>query len=365
MEGKIKVGILFGGRSVEHEVSLQSAKNVIDAIDREKYEVTLIGIDKRGHWFLYDSSNFLLNADNPKLIKLNNSDKEVVMTTGESSGLYSLSENKFLDKLHVIFPVLHGTFGEDGTLQGLLKLADIPFVGAGVLGSVVGMDKDVMKRLLRDAGIPISDFLSYRKFEYNEINFEEVKNKLGLPMFVKPANLGSSVGISKVHSEDEFKKAIDEAFLYDTKIVIEENIIGRELECAVLGNEKPVASIVGEVVPKHDFYSYDAKYLDENGATLKVPADIPEDVSEKISDLAVKTFTTLSCEGMGRVDLFLKENGDIFVNEINTLPGFTKISMYPRLWSETGISYKDLIDILITLAMDRFNREIDLETHKI
>jgi len=364
MNKKIKVGILFGGRSAEHEVSLQSAKNVIDAIDKDKYDVTLIGIDKNGHWYLNDSSKFLLNADNPKLIKLDNSNKEVALTTGKSSSLVSFSENNSLNKVDVIFPILHGTFGEDGTVQGLLKLADIPFVGASVLGSSVGMDKDVMKRLLRDADIPISDFVVYKKFEYDKINFEEVEKKLGLPMFVKPANLGSSVGISKVNSKEQFKTAIDEAFLYDNKIVIEENISGRELECAVLGNDEPIASIVGEIIPKHEFYSYDAKYLDDNGATLKVPADISEDVSQKIRELAIKTFTTLCCEGMGRVDFFLVNNKDIFVNEINTIPGFTKISMYPRLWSETGIAYKELIDRLITLAIERFNLEKELKTLK-
>ncbi|MFH0804556.1 MAG: D-alanine--D-alanine ligase [Candidatus Zambryskibacteria bacterium] len=361
MKKKIKVGILFGGKSAEHEVSLQSAKNVADAIDKNKYDVALIGIDKNGKWLLPNKSQFLLNANNPKLIKLNKASEQSVALVPQSEGeLTNLSNQTSNSSVDVVFPILHGPFGEDGTVQGLLKLAGVPFVGASVLGSAIGMDKDVMKRLLRDAGIPVADFLAFR--QRDKINFEEITKKLGLPFFVKPANLGSSVGINKVKNKKGFSKAIKEAFRYDTKIIIEEFIDGRELECSVLGNQNPIASAVGEVIPHHEFYSYDAKYIDENGATLEIPAKISSGAVKSIQKLAVKTFKILSCEGLGRVDFFLRKNGQIIVNEINTIPGFTKISMYPRLWGASGISYKNLIDRLIVLAIERFKQEQKLKT---
>lgn len=260
----------------------------------------------------------------------------------------------------VVFPILHGPFGEDGTVQGLLKLAGIPFVGAGVLGSAVGMDKDVMKRLLRDAGIPISKFLVFERGE--EVDFDTVTSELGLPIFVKPANMGSSVGVGKVHTQEEFTACIEEAYLYDTKIIVEEFIDGRELECGVLGNQNPQASIVGEVTPNQDFYSYDAKYVDENGAELNIPANIDAGTMKRVQELAIKTFKTLSCEGLGRVDCFLTNEGRLVMNEINTIPGFTKVSMYPQLWKASGVSYSELIDKLIILAIDRFEREKNLKT---
>ncbi|TSC82298.1 MAG: D-alanine-D-alanine ligase [Parcubacteria group bacterium Gr01-1014_20] len=355
-KNKIRVGILFGGKSAEHEVSLQSAKNVVDAIDKEKYEVVLIGIDKFGKWLLPNKAQFLLNASDPKLIKLNKENVESVALVPQSGGeLTNLSSEGTVAGVDVVFPILHGPFGEDGTVQGLLKLAGVPFVGAGVLGSAVGMDKDVMKRLLRDAGLPIANFLVFKQGD--NLDFEEVSIKLGLPFFVKPANLGSSVGISKVRNREDFRKAIDEAFQYDIKIVIEEFVDGRELECAVLGNEKPMASGVGEIIPNHEFYSYEAKYVDENGARLEVPAKIPSEINERVHELAVKSFRVLECEGLGRVDFFLKKDGDLVVSEINTIPGFTKISMYPRLWEASGVSYTELISSLIELAIERFQRE--------
>lgn len=361
MKKKIKVGILFGGKSAEHEVSLQSAKNVVDAIDKDKYEVALIGIDKTGKWLLPNKAQFLLNANNPKLIKLNKANKESVTLVPQSGGeLTNLSNQDSNSSIDVVFPILHGPFGEDGTVQGLLKLAGVPFVGASVLGSAIGMDKDVMKRLLRDAGIPIADFIAFK--QEDKINFEEVSKKLGLPFFVKPANLGSSVGINKVKNKKDFSKAVKEAFQYDTKILIEEYILGRELECSVLGNQNPIASTVGEVIPHHEFYSYEAKYIDENGAALEIPAKINSKTTKAVQELAVKTFKTLACEGLGRVDFFLKENGKLIVNEINTIPGFTKISMYPRLWGASGISYTELINRLIGLAIERFKREQKIKT---
>lgn len=363
MNKKIRVGILFGGKSAEHEVSLQSAKNVIEAIDKNKYEIILLGIDKNGKWYLNKTSDFLLNAHNPKLIALNKSDDPVALVAGEKNDqLVSLSDHQIMEPVDVIFPVLHGTYGEDGTIQGLLKLAGVPFVGAGVLGSAVGMDKDVMKRLLRDAGIPNADFVSYHRSEREKIDFNEVADKLGLPLFIKPANLGSSVGISKVKDEHEFKIAIDKAFKFDNKILIEECITGREIECSVLGNNDPIASLPGEILPHHDFYSYEAKYIDENGAGLQIPAELPDDVVKQIQEIAVKTFKVLCCEGMARVDFFLKETGEIMVNEINTIPGFTKISMYPKLWEISGISNTELIDRLIRLALERDKNEKRLAT---
>jgi D-alanine-D-alanine ligase len=364
MTRKIRVGILFGGKSAEHEVSLQSAKNIVDAIDKEKYEVVLIGIDKQGRWFLNEASSFILHADNPKLIKLNKANDDVALIPGRSGEqqLVSLSDNKSLGPVDVVFPVLHGPFGEDGTVQGLLKLADVPFVGASVLGSAVGMDKDVMKRLLRDAGIPIPRFLVFQRSSLGEIDFDEVKNHLGLPLFIKPANLGSSVGIHKVQNRKQFEQAVHDAFQYDTKILMEEAIAGREIECSVLGNESPVASVPGEIIPQHEFYSYEAKYIDEHGATLEIPAKLPDEIIKKVQELAVMTFKVLCCEGMARVDFFLRNEQEVLVNELNSIPGFTRISMYPKLWEVSGISYTELIDKLIQLAIERFEREKKLKT---
>jgi D-alanine-D-alanine ligase len=359
---KINIGILFGGKSAEHEVSLQSAKNVFDAIDKEKYTPILIGIDKSGKWLLNNKSDFLLNTYDPKLIKLNKASDSVALipqSAGEISNLTNSSLNLTID---VAFPILHGPFGEDGTVQGLLKLANLPFVGASVLGSAVGMDKDIMKRLLRDAGIPIGKFIVLKSHETIP-DFQKAKDELGLPFFVKPANMGSSVGVSKIHNESEYENSILKAFDFDTKIILEEHIKGREIECSVLGNEKPIASVPGEVISNHEFYSYEAKYIDEHGAVLEIPAKISDKTAKQIQALAVNTFQTLSCEGLGRIDFFLKDNNEIIVNELNTIPGFTKISMYPKLWEASGISYTELIDKLIQLAIERFNKEQKLKTN--
>jgi len=253
--------------------------------------------------------------------------------------------------------------GEDGTVQGLLKLAEIPFVGAGVLGSAVGMDKDVMKRLLRDAGVPIGAFLVLRSHDALPC-FAAVCAALGAPFFVKPANMGSSVGVSKVQREVEFEPALREAFRYDTKVVLEEFIAGRELECAVLGNEAPLASVPGEIISTHEFYSYSAKYLDEHGAALEIPAKLSPRLVKVVQELAVKTFTTLCAEGLSRVDFFLKADESVIVNEINTMPGFTRVSMYPKLWEASGISYTKLISRLIELAIARFNKERGIATSR-
>ena len=379
MKRKLRVGILFGGKSAEHEVSLQSAKNVYDAIDRDKYEPVLIGIDKSGRWLLNEESRFLLNADDPRRIRLNASSDEVALVPQSKGVIANLSAFKRDTSIDVVFPILHGPFGEDGTVQGLLKLADIPFVGAGVLASAAGMDKDVMKRLFRDAELPIGKFRALC-LGGKIPEFEEICVALGSPVFVKPANMGSSVGVSKVHTREEYLPALQAAFEYDTKVLIEEFIRGRELECSVLGSPfgkpnsgKPdsdttnegggiEASLPGEVKSSHEFYSYDAKYIDENGAVLIIPADVPAETAKRIRELSIAVFKAVGCEGLARVDFFLKEDGSLLVNEINTMPGFTRISMYPKLWEASGISYTTLIDRLIALAIERFERENRLKT---
>lgn len=319
---KLRVGILFGGKSTEHEISLRSTKNIIEAIDKNKYKTISIMIDKNGKW--------------------------------------PITFEKLKRSVDVVFPVLHGPFGEDGTVQGLLKLMEIPFIGASILGSAVGMDKEVMKKLLREAKIPIGKFLIVKKDTV--IDYDKIIKKLGLPFFVKPANAGSSVGINKVSNEKNFKKATKEAFQFDLKILLEEYIEGREIECSVLGNNNPISSLPGEIIIKDKFYSYKAKYLNKNSTELKIPADLSKVTTQKIQKMAVEVFKTLYCEGFGRVDFFVKKNGKIVVNEINTIPGFTSISMYPKLWEISGISYTKLIDKLIELALERFKNEQKIKT---
>lgn len=356
MINKINVGILFGGKSVEHEVSVRSSQNVYDAIDKDKYNVIMIGITKEGKWIF----NPTISEEGTVI-----GDHSLALVPGaEGAQLVDLLGKYKLDKLDVIFPILHGAYGEDGTMQGLLKIMNIPFVGPSVLGSAVGMDKEVMKRLLKDSEIPSAAYKVFNKYEgaVRNPSFEEVEAALGLPCFVKPASLGSSVGISKVYNAEEFECAIKEAFKFDQKLIVETNIVGREIECSVLGNEHPKASLPGEVVSHHDFYSYEAKYLDEHGAALIIPADLPADTIQEIQEIAVKTFTTLYCEGLTRVDFFLTAQGELLINEVNTIPGFTKISMYPKLWEATGLSYTRLIDHLIQFAIERFDREMQLKT---
>ncbi|MBN1416026.1 MAG: D-alanine--D-alanine ligase [Bacteroidales bacterium] len=350
---KIRVAVMFGGRSAEHEVSLQSAKNVIESLDKQKYEPVLIGIDKEGRWFLNDHSIQLLNTSDPRLIQLSGQQQEIALTpTGSRSQLIRMHEKSSLPKIDVIFPVLHGPFGEDGTIQGLAKLANIPCVGAGILGSAVGMDKDVMKRLLRDADIPNARFITLSAINRDSVSYDAVTAKLGPTLFIKPANLGSSVGISKVRNNSEFQKAVKLAFDYDLKVIVEEEIKGREIECAVLGNDDPLASVPGEIIPNADFYSYQAKYVDEDGAALSIPAQLPEYLVKQVQDLALQAFRVLECQGMARIDIFLTPDEKLFINEINTIPGFTKISMYPKLWEYSGISYTELVDRLIQLAIE-------------
>lgn len=361
---KLKLGILFGGQSTEHEVSLQSARSVLAAIDRNKYEVILIGIDKDGKWYLNNESEFLLTRNDPKRIALHTTEQEVVVIPGTvTPKLLCVADPSAAPRsLDVVFPILHGRYGEDGTIQGLLSLAGIPFVGPDVLGSAIGMDKDVTKRLWRDAGLPIARFVAVRQKELATVDYAAIIEELGWPLFVKPANSGSSVGVSKANNLAELKAAMTTAFSYDRKLLIEECIIGRELECSVLGNGQPLASRVGEIIAKDDFYSYTAKYIDETGAELAVPAKIPPSVEEQVQRLAVQAFCALECEGMARVDFFLTGDQRLLLNEINTIPGFTAISMYPKLWEISGLPYGQLIDRLIELALERHRRDQQLAT---
>jgi len=355
---KLRIGILFGGRSAEHEVSLQSAKNIIEAIDRKKYEVILIGINRQGRWFLNQSDRYLRHAEDPRHISLHKGGKDLALVPGKKSGQIMTPAGELAPgKLDVIFPVLHGPYGEDGTVQGLLRLTDLPFVGSDVLGSAVCMDKVVMKSLLHNAGLPQADYLSYRAFQRAEIRYRTITAKIGEPFFIKPANLGSSVGISKVHDHTELAQALEEAFAYDDKIILEQFIRGRELECALLGNDEPSASLVGEVLPAHEFYSYEAKYLDEQGARLQIPADLPAELVSRTQQLAIEAFRVLNCAGMARADFFLRPDGGILINELNTIPGFTRISMYPKLWEASGLSYTKLIDRLIELAIEKHRQK--------
>ncbi|MBI3620182.1 D-alanine--D-alanine ligase [Candidatus Roizmanbacteria bacterium] len=359
MTKKVRVGLLFGGRSGEHEVSLLSAKSIYEAIDKDKYEVILIGIDKEGHWLLNDESHYLLSAASPKLISLDqaHSKKVAPVSHRPTASLLSIDRGQKLGSVDVIFPIMHGTDGEDGSMQGLLEILNVAYVGSGVVGSALGMDKDVMKRLLNQAGIKTAQFITLRKSEADTFTLNDVLEKMTLPVFIKPANLGSSVGVSKVGDKRDFQPALDNAFLYDIKILIEEGVSGREVECSVLGNNEPIASVVGEVIPTHEFYSYEAKYIDANGARLKIPADLPKNLIKRIQALAIKTFQTLEASGMARVDFFVKSNGEVLVNEINTIPGFTKISMYPKLWEVSGVPYAALLDKLINLAIEKKNEK--------
>ncbi len=358
---KIKVAVIFGGKSAEHEISLRSANSIVSAMDPQKYDIQLIGIDKSGKWFLNENSQFLLNTEDTRKIQIKSSDKEITLANTETAvSIIDRNTNTTLHNIDVVFPMLHGTYGEDGTIQGMFKLLNIPFVGVDVLASAVGMDKDVTKRLMRDAGIPIADFLCITP--HSKVSFEEASNKLGNPLFIKPANAGSSVGVHKVTNSEEYEAALQDAFLFDKKILIEEAIVGREVECAVLGNENPKASVIGEIIAHNQFYSYNDKYINAQGASLAIPAEMSEETSNMIRQTAIKAYQTICCEGLSRVDFFLKADNTVVLNEINTMPGFTSISMYPKLWEATGLPYSELIDELIRLAIQRHKRDSALKT---
>jgi D-alanine-D-alanine ligase len=363
--GKTRVGIIFGGKSAEHEVSLQSARNVFEALDKNKYDATLIGIDKQGQWHISDSADYLLNAEDPERIALRPSNLEVALVPGKDQHQLVPAQGApgpGLGQIDVIFPMVHGTQGEDGSLQGMLRMINLPFVGSGVLGSAVCMDKDITKRLLRDAGLHVAPSMTLTRATASRTTFETAVAKLGLPIFVKPASMGSSVGVSKVRNQAEFQRAIALAFEFDHKVLVEQAIVGREIECAVLGNDDPEASVCGEIVLHHEFYSYDTKYVDKDGAAVVVPADIDAQASDRIRTMAVQAFQALNCRGMARVDVFLAADGIVTINEVNTLPGFTNISMYPKLWRANGMSYSELITRLIELAQEQHAQDRGLKT---
>jgi len=347
---KIRVGVIFGGRSGEHEVSLRSAESILKAIDRTKYEVVPIGITHAGRWLASTKALAMLPAKDQI---------QKVLTDGEPITLPAEPASQGI--VDVIFPILHGTYGEDGTIQGFLELANVPYVGAGVLGSAIGMDKDVMKRLLREAGLPIVDYWAVRKADRDSFLQAHITT-LPYPVFVKPANLGSSVGITKVHAAEELPAALETASKYDRKIVVEQGVVAREIEISVLGNDDPIASLPGEIIPSREFYDYQAKYIDGDSRLL-IPAPLEGIQTNDAQRLAIAAFKVLECSGMARVDLFLERTtGKFYVNEINTLPGFTSISMYPKLWETSGIPYPQLIDRLITLAIERHAEKNKLRT---
>lgn len=375
MDKKIRVAVIFGGKSTEHEVSRVSAASVVRNIDNEKYDVVTIGITKDGRWLPYNGPADLI--ENGKW----EAEARKVMAESAARGLKFLSgklhhkddASKGVEartllevagaeaterKIDVVFPVLHGCNGEDGTIQGFLELAGVPYVGAGVLGSALGMDKAYAKVILEKAGIPQGRYLLLLRKEMQE-NWEkvieEVESNFSYPCFIKPSNSGSSVGVTKAHNRKELEEGLKIAMKYDRKILVEEFINGREIECAVLGNDKPQASTVGEIIPSNEFYDYDAKYK-SGDSKLIIPAELPFGTIQEIREYAVKAFKALDCAGLARVDFFVhKETGEIYINEINTIPGFTHISMYPKLWEASGVSYAELIDRLITLAIERYN----------
>jgi D-alanine-D-alanine ligase len=359
MKKKVRVGLIFGGRSGEHEVSLMSAKSVMGAIDREKYEIVPIGITKQGRW--------LASGDPMKALSSgisSESSPAALLAEPSQRGLMRLEDREKdegleavqVSQLDVIFPILHGPYGEDGTVQGLLELAGLPYVGAGVTASAVGMDKAVFKDIMHAHGLPVVPSLVIKRKEWErdpEGTVARIEAEIGYDCFVKPANLGSSVGISKAHSREELGPALDDAALYDRKLIVEEAVDAREIEVSVLGNDEPIASVAGEVVPCHEFYDYDAKYVSPDSELL-IPAPIPHGTAETIRRLAVQAYLAIDCAGMARADFLLERNtGQVYINEVNTLPGFTPISMYPKLWEASGIPYSELIDRLIELAVER------------
>jgi D-alanine-D-alanine ligase len=347
MPKKKKVAILYGGRSVEHAVSVNSARNIFEFLDKSKFEPLPIGISKSGQWFLTEGVSKDIQKGQTLGLSLN---------AGKPVFLLEKSGEKF--SVDILFPVLHGTDGEDGSIQGLIKAMDLPMVGTGVLGSSLSMNKIVAKRLMREAGLPVTDFVTFRYDEKEKISFTALSKKLGLPFMVKAASLGSSVGVAKVKSKKDFAAAVEEAFKYDDEMLAEQYVTGRELECAVLGNSPPEASQPGEIVisKNYEFYTFDAKYVDPEAVRIDVPAKLPKATAEKIRKASVKAYEVLHCKDFSRIDLFLDKKGNIYINEINTIPGFTNSSMYPMMWKERGVSFAELITRLLTLAQERYDR---------
>lgn len=364
-ERKLKIGVIFGGRSGEHEVSLRSAQSVMAALDRNKYEVVPIGITRNGRWLTGDVVAALSSGTEEAMAATLLPDpKSRSLMQMEMKGTRPTNMSA-VTELDVIIPILHGPYGEDGTVQGLLELADIPYVGAGVVGSAVGMDKGIFKQVMIANGIPVLPWRLFSAWAWRkdkEVILAEVEAALLYPVFTKPANLGSSVGIRKCHNRAALAAGMDEAAQYDRRVLVEQGINGRELEVSVLGNDEPIASVVGEIRPRREFYDYAAKYLAEPGSPeeseLIIPAELDEKTAGAIRALAVQAYRAIDCAGMARVDMLMdRETGTIYLNEINTIPGFTQISMYPKLWEATGISYPELLDRLIDLALERFEEK--------
>jgi D-alanine-D-alanine ligase len=356
-----RVVILFGGRSAEHEISCVSARSVLEALDPERYEAVPIGVTKQGRWALMPAGPPALGSGEGPLPQVTEASGEEVALDQDPGARALVAEDGSRTQIDVVFPVMHGPFGEDGSIQGFLEMAGVPYVGAGVLGSAVGMDKAVQKVLFRAAGIPVveAEVVHERDWVEDPEAVAARAEHLGFPLFCKPAALGSSVGITKVHEPGELRAAVDEAMRFGRKVVLERSVEGaREIECAVLGNDDPVASVAGEIVPRgHEFYDYEAKYLDEHGSELLIPADLPAATLDEIQRLAVAAFLAIDCAGMARVDFFVTAEGQVLLNEVNTIPGFTSISMYPKLWEASGLSYPALIDRLVELAVERHEAE--------
>jgi len=348
---KKKVAILFGGRSVEHGVSINSAKNIFEYIDRERFEPIPVGISTSGAWFLNTSVSKDIDQGEPLSLVLD------AAKPGWKAGGKTVA-------FDVAFPVLHGTDGEDGSVQGIFQAMAIPMVGTGVLGSSVSMNKLTSKRLLQKANIPVAPFLTYSYADKNSLSFETISKEIGLPFMVKATSLGSSVGISKVNKKEDFLPAVEEAFRYDNQLLIEKYIKGREIECAILGNDPPEASLPGEIVisDRYEFYTFDAKYVDGSAVTIEVPAKLEPRIQDEIRDLSVKAYMALHCEDFARVDVFLSADGKVYINEINTIPGFTNSSMYPMMWKERGVSFTDLITKLIDLCVKRDEKSKRVQT---
>ena len=361
---KLRVGVIFGGRSGEHEVSLVSANSIMKALNPDKYEVIPVGITRQGSWMVGVKPDAMLEYSKSRTtgniaFAGTNSGKASLNCDPANKGLMLLDQHKTGEqvKLDVLFPIIHGTYGEDGTLQGMLELADLPYVGCGVLASAVGMDKTFSKRLFHEAGIEVAPYREFLRSTWRtspDTVIIEIEKTLGYPCFVKPVNSGSSVGISKAKTRESLREAMDLAARYDRKILVESHIDGREIEVSVLGNDHPIASLPGEIVPCNEFYDYTAKYVDDR-SELKIPADLPAEMIEEIRAAAIRAYKALDCAGMARVDFFLeRKTNRIIINEINTIPGFTSISMYPKLWEATGISYPELVDRLVELAIERY-----------
>lgn len=355
------VALIFGGKSPEHEVSVVSARNIYNAINTDLFKVTLIGIAPNGKWYLEQAENHQKND-----FKIGVSGQELFLLPGhEKNQIRILESCETIGNIEVCFPITHGPNGEDGTLQGLLNQLNLPFVGPDVMGSAVAMDKDICKKLFAQAGIGCADGVVLLKHLQDEIDYQKIIAELGTTLFIKPANMGSSIGVHKSTDETSFHTAIQDAFLYDTKILVEKAVIGRELECAVLGNEFPKASTVGEIIMQNGFYDFESKYVSADNAQLFIPAKNLEEANiQNIQKIAIKAYQCLGLEGMTRVDVFLTEDNEVIVNEVNTLPGFTAISMYPKLWEHSGIVYSDLITELIELAISRHKRKQSLKNNR-